>query len=473
MPPNIAAIVFTLGVLGLFALNRDRTVRTSKALWIPVIWLLINGSRPVSAWLQLQTLQNMQNPGQYLEGSPFDAFVYSVLIMAGLVPLVRRGAQVRKLLRSNAAVLMFFSYCALSVLWSDYPEASLKRWIKATGDLVMVLIVLTDSDPLAALRRLVVRVGFVLVPASVLLIKYFPALGRVYNIWTWTPMFVGVTDHKNTLGMVCMVLGLGLGWCFLLAYRDHEDKHRARHLFAYGSVLAMIVWLFVQANSLTSQSCFLLATFFLFLTNTRLFTRNPRLAYLLVLAIVAIPVATLFLGIGGGALEEMGRDSTLTGRTDIWRQVLAMSGNPLIGTGFESFWLGDRAERMWRAYYFHPTQAHNGYIETYLELGWTGLVLLAAIIVTGCQNAVAALRWNLGAASIRLACIVVGLIYNLTEAGFRMMTLTWFFFLISAIIVPIPAIQEVPSQLFNDNSRKFGEVPAQNDSVSVFSRKRP
>ena len=45
---QIATLAFFAGILGLFVLNRDRTVTTSKALWIPVVWLWIAGSRPVS-----------------------------------------------------------------------------------------------------------------------------------------------------------------------------------------------------------------------------------------------------------------------------------------------------------------------------------------------------------------------------------------------------------------------------------------
>jgi exopolysaccharide production protein ExoQ len=457
MPPQIATIVFALGVLLLFALDRNPNARTSRALWLPVIWLLINGSRPVSMWLQSQTVQNMQNPDQYLDGSPFDRLIYSALLTAALLILAGRIVQVGRLLRCNAAILLFFSYCAFSVLWSDYTEVSFKRWIKAVGDLVMVLIVMTDSDPLTAAKRLVARVGFVLVPASVLLIKYYPALGRTYNIWTWEPMFIGVTEHKNTLGMVCMVLGLGFEWCFLLAYRDRADKHRTGRLLVYGALLAMVVWLFVQANSMTAQSCFILATVFLFATGSRTVVRRPWLTYLLVAILVAIPFVTLFMGIGGSALEGMGRDSTLTGRTDIWRQILSMSGNPIFGTGFESFWLGARAQRMWDMFYFHPTQAHNGYIEVYLELGWLGIAMLTAIIVTGCQNAFAMFRWNPDVGRIRLAYIVAALAYNMTEAGFRLNNLTWFFFLLSAVVVPKATVQEVSSRLAADASRNFNE----------------
>ena len=74
----------------------------------------------------------------------------------------------------NAPILLFFSYCAVSILWSDYPDVALRRWIKALGDLVMVMIILTDPEPLAALKRFLARTGFLLVPVSVLLIKYYP-----------------------------------------------------------------------------------------------------------------------------------------------------------------------------------------------------------------------------------------------------------------------------------------------------------
>jgi O-antigen ligase len=261
-------------------------------------------------------------------------------------------------------------------------------------------------------------------------------------------MFVGVTEHKNTLGLVCMALGLGLLWRFLLAYRDREDVRRKKRMMVYGVVIAMLIWLFVQANSVTAQSCLILGSAFLFLSVTRFIRKERWRSYLLVAALVMAPFATLFLGVGGSALQGMGRDATLTGRTEIWKDVLSMSGNPLTGVGFESFWLGQRADRMWRMFYFHPTQAHNGYIEIYLELGWIGIALLAAVAIAGCRNAVRTLRWDPMTARMRLAYIVIGLAYNMTEAGFRMMTLTWFFFLLSVVVVPkVTKEKKVPTIL--------------------------
>ena len=337
----------------------------------------------------------------------------------------------------------------------------------------MVLIVLTDSDPFAATKRLVARVGFVLIPASVLLIKYYPALGRVYNIWTWEPMFVGVTEHKNTLGMLCMVLGLGFEWRFLLAYRDRRrpepdqtpdglrcaPQHDSVALLAGQFRDGAIV--FAAWNPVPLREPVLEPS-----------AENDGAPICLLAALVAVPFATLFMGIGGSALEGMGRDATLTGRTEIWKDVLSMSGNPIIGTGFESFWIGQRADRMWRMFYFHPTQAHNGYLEVYLELGWIGIALLAGIIVTGCRNAVATLRRDPETGRIRLAYIVVALAYNMTEAGFRMMTLTWFFFLLSAVVVPVAVAKAASLPLPAAPPQNLDEWQLQGDPVPDFARRQ-
>jgi exopolysaccharide production protein ExoQ len=221
--------------------------------------------------------------------------------------LISRRVQVGKLLRRNPAIFIFFTYCMISVLWSDHTDVAFKRWVKALSDLVMVLIVLTEADPLAATKRLLARVGFILVPWSILLIKYYPAMGRVYNIWTWEPSYVGVTDHKNTLGMVCMVLAIGFLWRFLLAYRDIEDPKRNKRLLVHGTLIGMSVWLFMQAHSMTGQACFLLAAIFLIATSLGFVVRKRALVQLLIIVLVAVPIATLLLGIGGGALEEWER----------------------------------------------------------------------------------------------------------------------------------------------------------------------
>jgi hypothetical protein len=171
MNGSLAVLTFAVGVAGLFYLDRDKSVRTSKALWLPVIWLWIAGSRPVSSWFGLGT-DSAFNIASTLDGSPMDAFVFQALICAGLIALFLRRNKAIVLLKASAPVLIYFVYCLLSTLWSPIHGPAFKRWVKDVGDLVMVLIILTEAEPVAALRRLYSRVGFVLLPFSVVLIRY-------------------------------------------------------------------------------------------------------------------------------------------------------------------------------------------------------------------------------------------------------------------------------------------------------------
>jgi O-antigen ligase len=443
MPPQIATVVFVLGILGLFWLDRDREARTSKALWVPVLWLLINGSRSVSQWMESGPI--VDSPERYVEGSPLDAFVFGTLLAAGLIVLVGRRRQVGLLLRANGPILLFFSYCALSTLWSDYTFVAFKRWTKALGDVVMVLIVLTDPDRLPALKRVLARAAFLLVPLSVLFIKFYPDLGRSYNQWTWLPMYAGVTTGKNELGMTCLVFGLGSAWRFFRAFRAGEGTRRAGRVIAHGIILAMVLWLLRMSNSMTSLSCFIMAGGLLAITSLVRLARKPVVVHLLVAAIVSVSFSVLFLHVGGGALETMGRDSTLTGRTEIWSTVLSVAENPLVGTGYESFWLPERIQRLWDVFGLHINEAHNGYLEVYLNLGWIGVALLAVLIVTGYRNVSVAFRRDPDAGGLRLAYFIAAVVYSFTEAGFRTMSLIWIVFLLATTAVPEPSVLNAPN----------------------------
>jgi exopolysaccharide production protein ExoQ len=431
MSSQIATFVCVLGIIGLIWLDWDRKARTSKALWIPVLWLAIAGSRPISQWLE--SGPSFDSPDQILDGSPVDRAVLTLLLILGVIVLARRIHQVAELLRSNLPLLSFFIFCAVSVFWSEFSDVALKRWVKAVGDLVMVLIVLTDVDYHSAVKRLLSWTGFILVPVSILFIKYYPNLGRAYNRWTWTPSFGGVTTGKNTLGMICMLLGLGSLWRFLVAYRSPSGRGRNRQLITHGTVLLMVLWLFGTANSITSLSCFVLVASLMAVTNLSRLARRHWVVHLLVAGIVLGSFSTLFLDVGSSFVEDtMARDpATLTGRTDIWKIALSMAGNPVVGTGFESFWLGKRLQRMW-GYNRDINQAHNGYLEIYLNLGWIGVILLSWMLVTGYRKVIRAIRWH-QEGSLWLAYFVVAVVYNFTEAAFKMMSPIWILFLLAMV----------------------------------------
>lgn len=126
----------------------------------------------------------------------------------------------------------------------------------------------------------------------------------------------------------------------------------------------------------------------------------------------------------------LGREQTLTGRIDFWKELIPMTTNPWIGTGYESFWLGDRAEIFWRRYYWHPNQAHNGYLETYLNLGWIGVLLLTGVLFSCYRSVRRTLIDDFDNGIFQMAYLVVVLLYNLTEFGFKGLHPIWFVFLL-------------------------------------------
>jgi O-antigen ligase len=438
VPPQLAVVVFAVGTLGLFLLDRDRDPRTSPALWLSVVWLALGSSRNISQWFSGSLLTN--SPNDYIDGSPLDRAIYTALILAGLVVLIARGQRSENVLRRNAPLLVFFLYCAASALWSDFPFVALKRWTKALGNVVMVLVVLTDPDATAALKKFLTRTAFLLIPSSVLLIKYYPALGRHYDRWEGTAYYVGVSGDKNMLGGMCLIMGLGLVWRFIDTLGETGPLGR-RHRLAIGMALAMNLWLFQLANSATSLGCFMLgATLIVILS---LFRRaRPAIVHRIVSGIaVAACVVYLFPDVFAYLVGSMGRNTTLTGRTDLWNDLLQMDTHPLLGAGFESFFLGDRLEFLWSKYWWHPNEAHNGFLETYLTLGSLGLCLLALLTATGYRNALNAYRSDPSSGSLRVAFLVIASIYNITEAAFKVMHPVWILFLFAATAVPQSQLQ--------------------------------
>lgn len=431
MHPALAALVCAIGILGLFLLDRDREARVSPALWLPVAWLAIGGSRNISVWLGASPVA--VSGAEYLDGSPLDRAVMSGLIVMGLSILSARGRQTRDVLRRNWPLLAFFLYCAASITWSEFPFVALKRWTKVVGNLVMIFIVLTDPDPACAVKKFLTRTAFLLIPSSILLIKYYPDLGRYYDRWEGNVFYSGVTTDKNLLGLLCLVLGFGILSRFIETFR--ASVHRPQKMFAIAVVLAMNLWLFSVARSATSLACFIVGG--ALITVLSLWRRaRPWMVHVTVggLSIVAVIASTSQSALAY-LVESFGRDTTLTGRTDLWNDLLGLSRDPWFGVGFESFFLGDRLEILWSKYWWHPNEAHNGYIETYLTLGFVGLCLLGLVMIIGYRNAIHTYRRDQSAGSLRLAFVIVAPLYNITEAAFKVTNPLWILFLLAVAAV--------------------------------------
>src|SRR5215467_13681869 len=104
--PSTVALALTIAFI-IFLFRRDIRERpdVTGAVWIPLLWFVIIGSRSPTQWLAL---------GGYMqghsveEGNPLDAFVYSTLIAAGTYVLIKRRVQLSEVIRNNQWLTIFF-----------------------------------------------------------------------------------------------------------------------------------------------------------------------------------------------------------------------------------------------------------------------------------------------------------------------------------------------------------------------------
>jgi len=438
MSEQLALYVFIVGVAGLLYLDRDKSVRTSKALWLPIIWTCIAGSRPVSMWF------GTAEPGRTdsviastLDGSPMDAAVFEALIAAALVALFLRRKRAISFVKASGPVLIYLLYCMISIVWSPIPGPASKRWIKDAGDLVMVLLIVTEAQPIAALGRFFARVGFVLLPFSVETIRW-SITGRAFDD-DGTPSNVGLTENKNSLGLIVFLVSLGVLWNIRGLLMDKSAPHRTRRLVAQCALLAFGIWLLQMAHCATAIACFVLGAALMFATSLRPIRIRPSRVHALCLGIILAGGVALFFGGESTVTGMLGRQSNLTGRTDIWKACLRAADSPILGVGFESFW-NTNVEKVavrlpnYDAKTIHNlVSAHNGYIEVYLDLGFVGLCLIAFILISGYRNAVKSFQFSPQFGSLLLAYITTAVFYSITEVGFRVLTPSWIFLLIAAI----------------------------------------
>ena len=435
MPPFIALFVWFVLLLALLCFDPAKIRATSVALWVPVIWMFFAGSRLPSQWLGALTggswmAANLQ------DGNPLDRSIDLVLIGLAIAILVTRSFDWGSFFTRNLAVTAFIIFAMLSVFWSDFPLVAFKRWFRDLGNYIMILVVLSDPLPLDAVRTVFRRLGYLLVPLSILLDKYFPQMSKMYDPWSGAGMYVGVTTGKNLLGLVALLSGVFFFWDTVVRWPDKNERRAKRAILVNVVFLAMSFRLLINANSATCKVCMVIGCLIVAAIQSKWGKRHPGFLKMLIPGSFCLYlILTFVFGMSGNLAAAIGKDPTLTDRTKIWAFVLGMHTNPWIGTGYESFWLGPRLQWIWQTSGLGTiNEAHNGYLEVYLNLGIIGLLLIAGILIASYRTICKRFAPFSSLASLSLAVWAIVLFFNVTEAGFRS-GLLWFAFLLVAISV--------------------------------------
>jgi exopolysaccharide production protein ExoQ len=419
MNPNLALLICLVFVVLVLRYAGERIKSGSFGLWVPTIWMLYCASRPLAAW-------SASSPDDFRveEGSGLDRLFLSGLIGLAFVILNKRRLNWSQVLRENRVIVMLCVYLAVSALWSDYTLISWKRWFRFCGTPLMALIVLTEVSPGEAMERIFRRSAYILIPLSLTMIRYFNEIGIQYDAWTGERMWVGVTTQKNSLARFCLISSFFLMWAIIRAWPKRKTRGVKKRIRADFVILLISVYLLKgpgSTYSATSIATLVLGvSMYIFLLSVRKLglSAGSTLAGIAIACAIFSGVAIPIIGGSGasGLLALLGRDATFTGRTEVWQAILPVALlHPILGVGFGSFWINPPFTY---SLSIMVNEAHNGYLDVFVELGFVGFSLFLVFLLCFYRDARKAMAYDFHWASFSLCMLLIILIHNITESSF-------------------------------------------------------
>ena len=419
----------------------------SKGLFWPSLWYLVVATRPVGYWLALWGVPLPGGSDDPTDGSLIDRSFYLVLTIIGLWILSRRRFDWATAFRRNQWLTVLLVFMAISILWSQYPYVSFKRFIKVIGSIVMALVVLSDEQPLTATFSVLRRCLYIHLPMSILCTRYFRDIGVSYSWSGEGQSWQGISTTKNTLGQIAMLGVVYFSW--EIRHRWREFRWRNIHVL----YLFMAVYLLKGAGDSVSMTSISVCAFALLifirlqtlrsrLGSARTFVRLIFGATIALVTLVMVHSVVMFSAdsVFGSLITTFGRDITLTDRTNIWHDVYAAaSGNPLLGVGFGGFWIGRMANIPWaQDLSWVLGQGHSGYVDTYLQLGLVGVFLLVVVLFTTVPRLLASMAHDFDFACFRITMLLTIIYVNITESTYlRGDHHLWFIMMLVLWILPL------------------------------------
>jgi O-antigen ligase len=300
-------------------------------------------------------------------------------------------------------LLLLCMIVLLSTLWSIAPEITFKRALTFTGSMLLLIYFVEKIGTDHVFRCIVQQ----LVIAGVL----SAITGIVWKEYSWQSLdsfaLKGIYSHKNVLGYSMSVGILAILYLYL--------KVRQKKF-----LLIAIFFLFCDALSTSgtaiTEGIIFFYIFSLYLLAER--TRRPRIISIVgslpvlgVIAVAAISPDTLF--------GTIGKDATLTGRTDVWPFVLHfISERPWLGWGYRSFWQQDNplAVNIWETLGWIIPGGHNGFLDLLTDVGYLGSAAFVYVFLASAIRGVQNLKVGNAAIGITAVMSFVGyLSYAITE----------------------------------------------------------
>ena len=251
--------------------------------------------------------------------------------------------------------------------------------------------------------HLVAWVCFLSALASIVLLAISPA-----NAFGGAGDFRGVFSQKNPLGEA-MSIGA-------LASLHGLRVSKRKRLF---NISALLVTIFLTFKSGSATSLLAIFLFGSLGVAMRLLQKGGTARAIAITGIgILLPVAFIAAFNSDYLLTMLGKDPTLTGRTDIWGYViLDIYERPLLGWGYQAFWSTENpaAYEISDALHWWVPQAHSGMLEILLSVGLTGAGFFIYVWGRTVWLSLKCLRTSESAVAITCLCICAGAV--LVEIG--------------------------------------------------------
>jgi len=364
-------------------------------------------------------------------GSPtmwlFWLLLYSIVALR-LVPKYREALA---LVRANKFLFSIVALAVLSTVWSGDPAFTFRRSIALLATTLVGVDFAVRYSIREQLRLLYISLGIFVVlsiAAQLLFPGFVPYLDFGDEAWH------GVLSFKNEWARVIV-----LGAIALLC----RSRRTRRDSWLTGGLLVVATALVLAANSKGSLIVFVAMLGFFVLYGTLRWSNKSLIMTCLAALAVAIPTSYLALQNLDSVTAMLGRDATLTGRSNLWQLSLESIGrSPIYGYGFAAFWSATSQEAMrirgelnWDA-----PHAHNGYIDIALALGLVGLFLYLTAYFVAVRRAIKRIRENYDLEAIwPLAYLVFIFLCQLTESSIVAgNSIFWVLYVTAACSVTLP-----------------------------------
>ncbi|MEH2192514.1 MAG: O-antigen ligase family protein [Nostoc sp.] len=254
----------------------------------------------------------------------------------------------------------------VSITWSFEPSTTLKNSFTLLNSSLFGVYFASRYSLKQQLHLLAWTFGIVIVLSFIFAVA-LPKYGIQNDIGS--PKLRGVFVHKNGLGARMVTSSTVF---FILAY---QAKRRSLILWVGFSLSVLLLLLSVSTSSLVNLLIIIFAFFAFQIWRWSYRVMIPTLI------LVATISQILYFWLSNDAdilFSSLGKDSTLTGRTELWPLVMDMIWkHPWLGYGYGGFWQGWDGESayIWRGSGWFPNHPHSGYLALCLDLGFLGLGL--------------------------------------------------------------------------------------------------